>query len=452
VARVDVMSEAALVRNLPPPMALLTLFAAALLGFEPMTAFGLGIFGYCAAWYLSALGEEIGVIPLTALVTSSQWIVGPTIAYKNDDVFIKYRMYVPEADYMSYVVPALFAFILALRLSTPQVSIRWLQENIKSNLKVRLPVIYGLIVGGIASDAIADAAPGGLAFIFFLMGQVKFIATLYLLVVRAPNRFLVTGVVILITAISSAREGGFHDLILWSAILFGFVCYDLRWGLARKLIAVSMAISVLIALQMVKESYRIQLARDPDSTGLVTLVEAIADVFMGESHYARDAGGNVNVRLNQGWIISAVMAHTPSIEPFAEGSTVIDAVRDSLLPRFLFEKREVEVSDAFRRFTGLSVGHETSFGISIVGEAWANFGYWGIAMMFIWGAFMGSLARFIFLRTRTQPTFALWTPLVFLHAVKAETELVVALNFLVKSSVFVMVVYYLCWRLLRIRI
>ena len=43
----------------------------------------------------------------------------------------------------------------------------------------------------------------------------------------------------------------------------------------------------------------------------------------------------MNVRLNQGWIISRIMWHVPEKEPFAEGATIIEALNATLVPRFL---------------------------------------------------------------------------------------------------------------------
>src|SRR5262249_34481739 len=151
-------------------------------------------------------------------------------------------------------------------------------------------------------------------------------------------------------------------------------------------------------------------------------------------------------------IISAVMAYTPDGEPFADGQTVIDAARDSLLPRFVSDKREVEVSDNFRRFTGLSVSGNTSFGISIVGEAWANFGQLGMVLLLFWGLAFGGVTRLIAQRSLHQPTLPLWMPMIFLYAVKAETELAVTLNYMLKAGAFVFLLYFLTGWLLKYRI
>lgn len=424
--------------------------AGVILGFEPVTAVGLGLVGFTAAWYLVSLGEEIAVVPLAAFIASAQWILGPVISYRTGDPFSKYRMYVPEGEYMNFVVPALLGFIVAIGWIAPRISIQRLQVQILGSRLISERVVFGLISTGLLADYFAGYSPSGLRFVFFLLGQFKYVGAIYLIVIHSRYRWPVAGGVMLLTAISAAGEALFHDLILWLAMMLTFICYDFRLKIWSKFLIIVVAVNVLVGLQTVKAEYRNLLDLNPEAAGLTTLISAIGEATFSVTEKYEDSTNSA--RLNQGWIISAVMAHTPNGEPFADGETIIGALKDSLLPRFLFDKRSVEVSEYYRRFTGLSVGQATSFGVSIVGEAWANFGHLGIGLMFAWGAIFGGVVRFIDWRSRLQPTFALWTPLIFVYAVKAETELAVAMNHIVKASIFVVMVYMLTWRFLRIRI
>lgn len=417
-------------------------------GTELYTAIGLSAVVFSAVWYFGALGEEIAAAPLAALVASMQWILGPTIAYNSDNDFAKYRMYVPEADYMGFVAPALLAFVLSLRVISPRISLSGLQARIRARTLIPERAIFTLIIIGLLADYFGEDAPNQVGFLFFLVSQFKYVGALYLVVIQSRRRWHVVFAVMLLAAMSSARTGLFHDLILWSAMFFSFFCYDLKLRVQSKLALIAVSLAVLVGLQSVKSQYRILVAFDPGSAGLVTLAVSVGEALFGED----ENYDSVIVRLNQGWIISAVMAHTPAVEPFANGQTVIDAVRDSLLPRFLVEKREAAVSDYFRRFTGMVVNSNTSFGISIVGEAWANFGQFGIVLLIFWGLAFGGIMRFIAWRGLYQATLPLWTPMVFLYAVKAETELLVTLNYMLKACVFVLIVYFVFWRILKYRI
>lgn len=148
---------------------------------------------------------------------------------------------------------------------------------------------------------------------------------------------------------------------------------------------------------------------------------------------------NVNIRLNQGWIISAIMYNVPFREPFAGGSTIGEAVSASILPRFLDKnKKRAGGQENFEKFTGLQIGSGTSMGLSIIGESYANFDiFGGIVFMGVWGLFLAWYWRGIVHFVRKYPLLLFFIPIIYLQVVKAETELVVVLNHLIKSSILI---------------
>jgi len=82
-------------------------------------------------------------------------------------------------------------------------------------------------------------------------------------------------------------------------------------------------------------------------------------------------------------------------------------------------------------------------GISLLGEAYINFGVKGAwVFMFLFGLVSSFVIQRFFLLAVKYPTIWLWFPLILLHFVKAETELLVQLNFLVKS---IILVYAFVW-------
>ena len=80
--------------------------------------------------------------------------------------------------------------------------------------------------------------------------------------------------------------------------------------------------------------------------------------------------------------------------------------------------------------------------IGTLGEAYANFGRdGGIFMMLILGCILNKLfAGFVNLG-KFNGYFLLCLPLIFLQAIKSETELIVVINHLVKSIAVVLLLY-----------
>ena len=150
------------------------------------------------------------------------------------------------------------------------------------------------------------------------------------------------------------------------------------------------------------------------------------------------------VRINQGWIISSIMDMVPKWVPHADGETVLVAVKASLLPRFLYpDKPRAGGKENYEKYSGFELQRSTSMGISLLGEGYINFGVRGAwVFMFIFGLISSFIIQQFFLLASKYPTIWLWFPLILLHFVKAETELLVQLNFIVKS---VIMVYAFVW-------
>jgi hypothetical protein len=436
--------------GLPECMAIISFLGALLFGQMLLTSIGLAAAAYSAGWYLRALGDEIAVVPLVALVATAQWVLGPAIAYSTPTTDTRYIMYVPQDQYMDFVVPAVLVFLAPLRIYSREIKIADISTSILGRRRIRNTAVFGIIALGLFCSTFSSIFPPSLDFLFFILSQFQFVGALYLVVRKVPYRWAVAGGVLLHAAIVSSQSGMFHDLILWTTFFLTFLCYDFRLDLLRKAVLVTAGVLVLISLQQVKAEYRDLLRWQPESAGVVRLGTAMLNVLWNGRTTTSE--GATLARLNEGWIISAVMAHTPTGEPFANGETIGNAVKASLLPRFLFEKEVVNQSDTFTRFTGMQVGDNTTFGISIVGEAWANFGMYGIAFMFVWGMLLALVIRYIRYQSQWWPTLSLWTPLIFFHVVKAETEMTVVLNYLVKSMIVVFIFYYAARRILKAQI
>ncbi len=417
-----------------------------------VTALGLGLAVYCTARYIEALGKEIAIVPVISMVAALQWIVGPYLAYYFEGVTAKYYMYVSEQEYMRYVVPAMYVFVLVTRLFAPEISVKALREYLWRVRPVKQQIILLVIALSLIAEVVGRFMPAGIAFVFVLLGQLKHVGVIYMLIYRYPLRWWATGFVFLLQINAAAAGGFFHDLILWSALILSYVCLDLKLNRAVKLIAIVIGTLAVIQVQQVKSDYRMAIQNNPSGGSITALTQAIMNP--SKRLDGEESGlGMLNARLNQGWIISAIMSHVPASMPHEEGATVVAAVTDSLLPRFLVaDKRKVNMGQNFEHYTGLTISEGTTFGISILGEAWINFGYWGILFMGAWGGVFAFVLRVIVRFAKRNPTLILWTPLLFLQAVKAETEIAIVLNHMVKASVFILMFYAILPRLFRIKI
>ena len=433
----------------------LTTCAALAFGTAALASIGLGLFAYTLFWFINTTGKEIAIGPVISMIATAQWILGPYFAYYHDAITYKYRMYVNEEAYFLYIVPALFFFVVAIRFFTPTISILQLRNYILQTSLLNTRNIYYIFAIGVATQLATSSLPFSLRFVLFLISQFMFIASIYMMVLRMRFRWICLGISFTLLGISSLEYSLFHIILLWSTIIASYICAELRVKFRTKIFFLVLSVLLVTQLQAAKSEYRLRITQDPGSAGIFTLMDAMVENSLfqnSEFSSISTNNGELNARLNQGWIISAAMNHVPAVRDFENGETIIRAFQDSLLPRFLFEKRTVNVSDGFEKYTGLRVSSDTSFGISVAGEAWVNFGYYGIIFMGFFGLFYASVMRTIVIIARRFPTVIFWIPLIFLQATKAETETVVVLNHIVKSGVLVAMFYFFAYKVLKWRI
>ena len=418
------------------------------------TAIGLGATLFLFLRFLDVLGERIPVVELMALMCSLQWILGPVIEYNKESMHYRYQMYVDEPMYMGFVVPSILAFWFGARLFRQNDTLEELKARVKTLLAYVPNFPFYLIAIGTLAPLATPYFPTSLAFVFFLFSNVKYVGALYILQSEKKNRWLVFYGVMIFLAISSIGSGYFHNLLLWSVLISTFLVKEWKLSFGAKISFAIFAILLAISVQSIKQQYRQTAWSGYDGNKTLLFLSLTLDEWLSGRIFMPSSEVDINVRLNQGWIISAVLKNVPAMEPYAEGETVEDAVVAALLPRFLAPNKKVAGGQAnFRRFTGLPIADTTSMGISMAGEGYANFGrYGGILFMFGWGVFVGWFWRSMMRWSHFYPTLLIWSPILFLQVVKAETEFAVVLNFLLKASVLLFLALWFIKHQFKIRV
>lgn len=408
------------------------------------------LFVFYVFWrFVNALGKSLPVLELMMLIAGLQWVVGPYISYRQETSHYKYYMYVNEDTYMGYVVPALLCFSIPLFFILKR-KITW--EAI--NFVKFVPYSKGLLVIGVGSDILSSVSPSSLLFFFFLISQFKFIGAIILFFSRKKSdQYFFYGAIIYLLANALARAM-FHDLLLWSVFMFMYWCLKKNPTFKTKLLLIFTGVLFAISIQVVKSNFRANVWGGYSGNKLDLFVDTLNEKVSTGYFDDDENTSELNVRLNQGWIISAIMYYTPSYQPFGEGETILDAIYSSFLPRFLIpNKKMAGGQENFEKFTGFILAGGTSMGMSIIGESYANFGITnGIVFMLIWGCFLAWYWKWILKLINKYPLILMFLPVLFLQVIKAETELVVVLNHLIKASIVVALFFwfaqkYLNWHL-----
>jgi len=195
------------------------------------------------------------------------------------------------------------------------------------------------------------------------------------------------------------------------------------------------AVAAGVTIQGLKSDYRTKVW----SGERYSVIEEISNVWSQKFRRERSSFfENIILRINQGWIISAVLDHVPSRVPHAYGDTIEEAVVAALLPRYIAgSKYQAGDSSYMSRYTDVNVPRNTSMNISLLGEGWVNFGKSG-GVLFVGIMALGIALGYNFICYIVEKNclFLLLMPQVYFEVLKAETALAEILNHLVKSGVF----------------
>lgn len=404
-----------------------------------MTFVGILIVLFIAIRFFNKIGKSLPVIELMLLIAGSQWVFGAYNSYLISYEHFKYYMRVDESTYMSYIVPAFFLFTIILLLKTKN-------YNFKLDFNPEKYVVFGryfLVIGFIA-DLLTSIIPSSLLFLVYIISLFKFTGAGILLFSRKRVDRIFFFAILLLLVYQAIMSSFFHDLILWGIFLFMFWAIKNKPTNKLKLLVFFIASISIFAIQTVKATFREAIYSGNSFNKLELFTTILQQNLDGNFLSNINNLSTVNIRLNQGWHISAIMDNVPQNQPFANGITVFEAVEASLVPRFLSpNKKTAGGRDNFTKYTGLNLQKNTSMGMSIIGEAYANFGnVGGMIFMSVWAWFIGWYWKKIIQISKKHPLLIFFIPLMFLQVVKAETELIVVLNHLTKVS-FVIWLFFL---------
>ncbi len=410
------------------------------------SSLGVSIFIFFGTKFFYEVGKKIEIKDIMILLASLQWIIGPLLAYKvyPDNDF--YYMAVDINTYMSFVVPATIAFSIGLYipLGKKEKSDNRILYEIKELIKKYKNIDLILIFIGIVSEIIIDIVPRNIRFVLFLFSGLRFIGLYFLFLSERKNKNTFVIIILGWLFLTALQETMFHDLLLWLSFFMMIVAFIIKPSLKKKVLYLFAFLFLIITIQTIKHSFRNAVAEGKGS-GLGLFTDLVKKRVLESSYVKSESNLSAMVtRINQGWIIARIMYHTPRYEPFAGGETIKEALKSSLLPRFLApNKVKAGGRTYFTRFTGKQISDNTSMGLSLLGEAYANFGIGGgVFFMFIIGLFYNYFIFFIYKIAVKHPALIFFIPLIFLQVVKAEIDFSVILNHLVKASVAVWMIFW----------
>ncbi|MEP6951275.1 MAG: hypothetical protein ABI863_18445 [Ginsengibacter sp.] len=393
---------------------------------------------YQFALLFASMGHFIPIRYLLGSFMCIQFFIGPALAYNGLDKYqyFLYRMQIPEMEYFSYAIPAVLAFIAGLHLFAGN-----LDGEVADEKRIRLFVQnnpklpYAFIIIGFFISILSSFFSSDLAFVFYLLGNFKFIG-LFLLILGSKQLKVLPLVVVMGSIISSSLgEGMFHDLLTW--IIFTGAIFAIKYKIKfrTKLIGASAFIFLALTIQLLKNNYRTAISNGGAEGGIETFTNLYETENKNNSLFSFEKIAKSNVRINQGFIITNIMKTIPGKQPFSDGEEMYEIFEAAILPRILApDKLKAGDQAIFFKYSGIRLTEGTSMGLSSLGDAYINFGViGGCLFMFFLGLLYGGVLNLFKKNSSKYPVLILFTALVFYYPIRPDCELQTILGHVFKS-------------------
>ena len=407
---------------------------------------------FCLFDFIARFGKSINLILDSIIILAClTWLITPLFFYhfynENNELAVLWVKSMPISSdiYYSFVFPGVISLWLGLKIK----SSNNLQNNFKlSSFKQQFDlnnfkkIAIILISLSLLASSLQPFAPSSLTYILFLFVKLIFVGLSYLYFSeQKPNlKYLAIGFGLML--FTSIQQGMFGEMVFM--LLIGAIIFTTSYKISTrvKILVVVVGLFFILLIQSIKYDYRkVAWTKGGDSSYFFELIsERITDpskIIEGNKLFF------IAVRFNQGWLIASTMARVPSIVPFANGETILNSLAAIAIPRFLWpNKPEAGGKYNIEHFLGYK-DLPYSMNIGPIGEAYANFGKWGgIVFMFFYGLFIRLIFDRILIIIENRPTVIIWLPLLFFYAVGVETDILTTLNSLIKTCIFV---YLLFW-------
>jgi hypothetical protein len=317
------------------------------------------------------------------------------------------------------------------------------QEKIKRFVKENPKLPFVFIGIGFVSSFVSGLFGAELGFVFTLLACFKFIGTFLFILSGTKLRpfflFLVYGSVIA----SSLGSAMFHDLLTWLIFLGAVFALKYKPSVQVKGIFTFGFIILALMIQLIKGDYREATWKEGEEGGIETLQKTMNASQEKNSFINEEKLGGSNVRINQGFIITNIMANIPARMPFAKGEELAQILEAAIMPRILApNKLNAGDREFFMKWSGMRIAAGTSMGLSSVGDAYINFGMVGGSIfMLLYGMFFSEVLKAFNHFGKSFPVLILFTSLVFYYPIRPDCELQTILGHLIKSCflIFVMI-------------
>ncbi len=419
-------------------------------------------------YFLERLGKKFVFLEILVFITITQWLFAPMIGQRFD-----VEMSVPYATYFEYALPATLIYLCGLTYPLwRQSKLDLKTEKIFNDLSIQYSnkQAWGilLVLIGLPCWIFQNSVSAALNYLFFLLAHLVMVGISLLMFTDYKWKWFWVAVGLMLLLSTTFLNGMIGSVIIWIFIIG--VIYSVKRPVkipfAVKIASLLIFVWVLTVLQAAKTEYRMltwdikksevssRVRRDIDKDPQL-FYELIKEKLLDlETLTEKNSIMALASRMNQGYLASHAMDYVPRRRAFGRGEVTISNTLTAFIPRILWKNKPVVgQAEYYKKYTGIQLTKYTSSTIGPLGDAYVDYGKWGMIFLGFFGWMIGSLYQFWVNKSMKDPSFILWFMVLYLGTISV-TEVSVAgyINAVFKYILFIFAIRFVLRYVLKIKV
>jgi len=418
-------------------------------GYTLFSSLCIPLFIVSFAIFISRLPITIPFRELAIMVTTLQLLAASFIAFYLEDPD---PIFIPKGnpdDYFTYAVPGVILFAVGLFTFKPKITFDAHFMQAFNDIDI-LGISKKFILIGWGAIIVLPFIPGSLAYFVVLIQFLSYVGGIMILFTPKGDRkrYLWLALAFLPVIQGALFAGIFFLAMIWMAYLMLYYLYRRKATFTFNMLVIIIGLYAILVTDSAKKDYRTFIDEQKDSVGFSDKALLFSSLFIDNASFkVLSSKANISnrvTRANQGALVTWVMDYTPRVQNFGNGETIKESIIAAIFPRFLMpNKAEAGGKVSFERYTGRKL-KGTSMNLSLLGEGWANFGYWGgLFFMFGVGVFYSLSFKLFCDIIKRYPIYFFFIPFIFIYTIKAEDDLLTPLNHIVKASLVLFLLHHI---------
>jgi hypothetical protein len=297
-------------------------------------------------------------------------------------------------------------------------------------------------------------APSSIRFIVALLSSFFYISFIKIIFsdFKVKNLFIIIGLITILY--NTVFIGMIGTIVFWSISVIILYSPKVKPSIFLKSNIILGGLVIIIILQSVKAEYReLTWKIRTNTAGKEVRAQGnrnpglfynliLERVNNPSKILSASALSGIASRINQSLQVNLVMKRVPQYEPYAMGEMTLVRPFISLVPRIFWEKKPLlpDPND-YKRFTGIGLSKFNSVTIGPIGEAYADFGMYGILFLLSYGCFFRLLYSYFLRKSISNPNMIIWYLIIFVTGINnIETTVAGAFNSYLKIALLVVII------------